>query len=266
MSKETINVDFSEYMRDNFSDSVNDVNGTRSTSMKSSMKGKLQVYERHIGDNKKLYLVSESPNLIVYRGRQWLLQRALNQDVVDDVTLAEGAQTTLRSWKGKYLSWFSIGTGGAVSGSPLTATSPALTDTNLDTPASIGAGSNYKTVYKDTANQDFHKFDTGYPRFCWDSEISDTGVGGSSVKDPVTGGLHPADAFLVGCIQVTLDYTEGNGTGYQDINEVGLYVSSSNLIAYSHPNNDMELFARSTFSTIRKTDDRQLIFIWKLYF
>jgi len=56
---------------------------------------------------------------------------------------------------------------------------------------------------------------------------------------------------------------------YQDINEAGLFVAPTFTNLTGNPvnaANNPEIFARVTFPTIRKRDDRELVFNWYLYF
>jgi len=220
-------------------------------------KGKVRIHERKIeGTDKKLYFVTESNNLIVYRGRNWLLQRAFNNDMDNRA-----------NWKDKYLSWLAVGTGGAVSGSPLEPSSPELPNFELNNHGTMNAGTRFVTV----DGKDYHNFDTGYPKFLNDPDVENDDLAtGCTAVDPEDGQTYRCDKFLIGLIKVTLTSAEANGGteagDYQDISEAGLYISPSNSLSASFGADDMSLFARVCFSTIRKDINRELIFSWYLYF
>lgn len=220
-------------------------------------KGRVRIFSR---DAKKKdsepKLEVDSSNLIVYRGRNWLMQRAFNQDL-----------TNRDGWKDKYISWLSIGTGGAVGGSPLEPSAPELPNHQLSAHGTINAGSNYVTVN----GKDYRKFDSTYPKFLNDPDVNNSLLPtGCTAQDPYDGITYRCDKFLIGIIKATLLSEEGNGGtevgDYQDISEAGLYVSPSNQLSYSFASDDMQMFARVCFSTIRKTIDRELIFTWYIYF
>lgn len=214
-------------------------------------KGRVMIHERKVGDS-KLYLVEDTSNLIVYRGRDWLLQRAFNK----------GFGT--RTWQDKYISWFAIGTGGAVSGNPLTPTSPELPDYLLNTHGTVNAGSRYITV----GGLDYHDFDTNYPTFIHDTDVTET-VYGPSFTD-INGVTNPSDSVLIGLTKVTIASNECNGgtdpADYQDISEAGLFVSPKNTVGDPPSAGQLELFARVCFSTIRKDYTRELVFSWFCFF
>lgn len=205
-------------------------------------KGKVEIYEKKIeGTDKVLYLISKQDNLIVYHGRNWLMQRVFD----DDLDATPGYST----YK---LGWFAIGTG-ATPSNPLTPTAPALANTVLATHGVIGSGTNYVTV----GSKQYHKFDS--ITFQEDDEV--TSYSGS-------------DNYLVTKITTTLTEDEANNDEgnsgysgyeyYQDINEAGLFVSDA--LTVSPVPTTMQLFARVTFPTIRKTNTRGLVFHWYIYF
>ena len=221
-------------------------------------KGRVRIHARDLdGKGGKPYLIEDTSNLIVYRGRNWLMQRAFAKDMVG----REG-------WKDRFISWFAVGTGGAIAGQPLVAEEPSLPNCGLGIHGTIGSGTswlqceNYAGVM-----QDFHKFDSGYPQFINDPEIENFGLCTTDTNiDPLDGATYNSDKFLIGMTKTTISADECNGTDYQDISEAGLFISPSNSMNYTFSPRDMEIFARVTFSTIRKTSDRELIFSWLIYF
>lgn len=263
-------------------------------SMGNKLRGRVKIHSKYKGETKKT-LIHDDHNLIVFRGRNWLMQRAFNQNMgmngwQGSGSGVGGAPTTLRAWKDWYISWFSIGTGASISGSPLDVQSPDLTNYQLAAQGKIGGTKGVIINAKDYMN-----FDDDFPRFLNDPDLDNDGIeetGDGEDDDLLYAALDPnapifhdpekgdpgnfnADSFLIAKVQITLGVDEGNADesnpgaddAYQDINEAGLYVSPTHLIAqYPNPAPDPEIFARVTFSTIRKTNLRELIFSWYIYF
>ena len=206
--------------------------------------GKVQIYERKIGGtDKKLYLIGETSNIIVYRGRHWLIQRAFNKSFNSNL-------------KDLYIGWFAVGTGGLVGGDPYTPSQPDLKDTQLGNHAPLGSSDNIITFN----DKQYHCFDGAnntsptYPEFQADPEIDE------SAGD---------NRYLVSNIAVTLCSEEGNGTGSggetkQFLSEAGLFVSDSRTP--SPMPTVMEMFARTTFTAREKSSDNELVFNWYIFF
>jgi hypothetical protein len=195
-------------------------------------KGRVNIFERK--DDGSLPKIEDTSNLIVYNGREWLAQRAVNQAFI-------GQPTTNPQ---NYINWFGLGTGGA-GANLLIPIVPTAADYQLNQQVVINSA---------------------------DSELA------------YGGRLHPFDSIefledtannnriLIVSISTTISKTEANGpnngsgpTDYYDLNEAGLYTSNSN-----DPNvfilSTLKLFARVTFSTIRKNVNRSLVFVWYIYF
>jgi len=237
IEKQTIN--FKDNQQSNLVDSF-------SENQKSNLRprGEVKIFEKRIeGTEKKLYLVGQSSNLIVYHGRNWLMQRAFGQDY------NTGA---FSGWSDLKIGWFAIGTGAAPS-DPMTPTAPTLGDIALATHGTITNGTSFVTV----SAKEYHTFDS----ITYEVDSDATGYVGY-------------DNYLKAKIQTTLTSTEANSDGgasgysgytyYQDINEAGLYFS--NVSTVSPPPTTVEMFARVTFATIRKTNTRELVFNWYIFF
>ena len=226
-----------------------------------SIKGRVIIKERKIGD-KKFYTVEDTSNLIVYHGRNWLMQRAFNTDM-----------TNRTGWKSKYISWFGVGTGGqAGGGDPLVPASPTLADCVLDTPGTLNPMGSSRWVLVD--GEEYMNYDSGYPKFLHDPDITyDDLCAGCLETDPIDSTSYKCDGFLIGLVKCTITASEGNQGGndpepeddYQDISEAGLFVAPTTTPG-SIVSGDMDIFARVCFSTIRKNKDRELQFSWYLYF
>lgn len=232
-------VNFSDYERGNLKDAFSEGDSV-------DCHGRVQIYEHRIdGSGKKLFLIRDSTNLVVYRGRSWLAQRAANTSM-----------SGYSGWEDMYISWFAIGTGGTVSGHPLTPSSPNLTNIELSNHGVIDSGMRYVTF----DGKQYHRFDDSYPVFDADTEISASGLGNAN------------DRKLKVRFVTTLSTDEANNDGgvsdnsaYQEISEAGLFVSDTNTISSPAPTK-MQLFARNTFPTIKKTNRVELVFSWVIYF
>ena len=258
--KEKIKIKISDYQRNNLRDEISD----------RPRKNRVRVYSRIPGED-KVTLESDTTNLILYRGRDWLMQRAFYKDL-DSIT-----RTT---WKDKYISWFAIGVGAALPATPLVQINPTSPDIALAVHGLIGSGIRYVTVN----SKQYHLFDTGYPQFLNDPDIVNADLANDCTHiDPVDSNTYRCDKYLIAQIITTLPSSECNGDGvstgcgvyssgplagknYQDINEAGLFVSPSNSTGYSFLPDAMDIFARVTFPTMRKDERRELIFSWLVYF
>lgn len=240
MFKKEFNI--KEFSRNTIVDKSN-INGYSSDN--SRVSGKVEIYAHYLEDpEKKIYLLRRQNNLVVYRGRNWLAQRVANSSI-----------SGYSYWQDMYLSWFAIGTGGAVAGNPLTPSAPSLTDGTLSSHGVIDSGMRYVTVN----SKQYHKFDDGYPTFVEDNDIETSGL------------YNSRDRQLILKTITTLTTDEANDddgisdpSSYQEINEAGLFISNSNSI--SSPPTQIELFARTTFPTIKKNDQVELIFNWYIFF
>ena len=252
---ERIGIRINDYPKKNFDDELVCGEMVKEANSAKPRMGRVRIHERRLDEDggKKLYLVEDINNLIVYRGRNWLAQRAFNTNL-----------TNRPYWKDKYISWLAIGTGGAVVGQPLTPTSPVLEDCALNAHGTVG-GDRCVTVN----SKDYHAIDISYPKFLHDPDVTETLCSDCSEQDSIDLTTYRCDQFLIGLVRTTIVASEANGISpatYQDISEAGLFVSPSNDLTYSFAPTDMQLFARVCFSTIRKQDSRELIFSWYIYF
>jgi len=217
-------------LKDNYSNYTKDEFG----SIDQRPKGLVEIFEKFPGEDRKLL---ERKNLVVYQGRSQLMQRAFNQ-------AAEGWSAATPT---TYLSWFALGNGGTLS-NLLIPIVPKSTDTDLT----------QKIIINSTASTcidsgKYHPFDSV-----------------SFLEDASNN-----NAKLISAITITVGTNDANGpdgTTYYDLNEAGLYVSDSvDPTDFSGPSGAthlalLKMFARVTFSSIRKTSERQIIFLWHIYF
>lgn len=201
-------------------------------------KGWVEAYEKLPDGSLKLI---ERSNLVLYQGRQFLLQRAFNKtlDTNND--------------QDSFISWFGLGTGGTGS-NLLIPIVPKLTDTELISPAII----NNKSGTNCIKSGKLHPLDS--VTFLPDTENK--------------------NKYLIASIVVTIGEDDANGpaggatvSDFYDLSEAGLYISDSTAQsdfttapdAASHLST-IKLFARVTFSTLRKFNERQIVFNWLVYF
>ena len=196
--------------------------------------GEVHVFE--IDDKGKRQLVRKN-NLVVYNGREVLAQMLISKNNPDS-----GA--TSKNTKDHFLSWFGLGNGGVLSADPLDPIPPTLTNTDLNSEVMISA--------TDSSNADYHLLSesgyskTGYYKHPFDQVEFE--------RDPLND-----DKWLILKVTVTIGVDDANG---EQISEAGLFTAISDVAGSS---GDFFLFARVSFSSIVKTSDRRLVFVWYLY-
>jgi hypothetical protein len=185
-------------------------------------KGFVEIYS--IDEHGKKQKVGKS-NLVLYKGREWIASRLCNK-INDDINQVPS----------EFISWFGLGNGGAPTSAPLAPATPTndLDSLSNEIPfhasdsscADLRSGQYYK-----------HPFDT--------IEFQ---------KDSLN-----EDSWLILKITTTISVDHANG---YNLNEAGLYTSTSNVGGHGGPFN---IFSIVTFPSIVKDDTRQLVFYWYLY-
>jgi len=165
-------------------------------------------------------------NLVVYLGREWLAVRA-----------TKTANGNITPTHDEFISWFGVGVGGTLPGDPFDPVSPTNEDTDLDDAVGINA--------TDATCADFH--DGYYYKHPFDNITFE--------QDPEN-----SNSWLLARVVITLGSLDANGN---QLSEAGLFTSPSSSGGSSGP---FHLFSRVTFPTIVKNTNRQLIFVWYLYF
>lgn len=237
----------------NIKDDVREVDDYFSIGKQKRPKGRVLIHGRKTG-SKEFNLVEDTENLVVYRGRHWLMQRAFYSAI--------GA----RDWKGYYITHFAVGSGGALVTSPLSPIAPALTNYQLGTHGVIDNGT-FDTV----SGNEYFRFDTGYPIFLHDEDITDYTGDGCTHTDSLSVSGN-CDRELIAKVQVSIASDQCNdsdnvanpglpGDPYQDLSEAGLFVTDS-----ATSPTVTKMLARVSFSTIRKDLHRELVFSWFIYF
>ena len=198
-------------------------------------KGYVEIYDV-LEDGKKKLLGRH--NLVLYQGREWLAQRAVNQN---NTNLTDSDV----SRRDAFINWFGLGDGGVLPADPLDPVPPELTDTDLYARVMINA--------TDSSAADYHVVSVGYPETgYYKSPFDSVSFEQDSLND---------DNWLVIKIETVIGVDDANGN---QLSEAGLFTSpsSSGGMANTGP---FFLFARVTFPSIIKTTDRRLIFTWYLY-
>lgn len=215
--------------RDYYGDNclVDQVNANRPQERKPQ--GEVHIYEDTGKGTKKLIHKS---NLVLYFGREMLAQRLVN---------FENAYTT--PTKDEYVSWFGLGDGGVRPADPLDPTPPISTDTDIY--------SNVMISELTSSYGDYHVAGGSYPKTgYYKKQFDSIEFERDALND---------DKWLVIRIQTTIDANDANG---EQLSEAGLFSAESNLAAYS---GQFSLFARVTYPSLIKTEERRLIFVWYLY-
>jgi hypothetical protein len=187
--------------------------------------------------NGELKIIQKS-NLIVYQGREWLLQRAFGTEL-------QGSNPIFYD---RYLKWFGLGCGGGEPGNPLQPGTTNAWDTDLIQPLRI--------------NPDATEVDTRYAS----KEINSSMTTGyykefSSVtrkEDPANGYTFENKQFypeLIAEIRIELSSEDGNGEsglGYADINEAGLYID--NPLTYTPSSSSASMDTLGIYSIIKLSE------------
>ena len=209
---------------------LNDSVGPGDRTKKERPEGYVEIYEVDDSGNRKLL---GKHNLVLYIGREMLVQRALN---------IENLSTT--PTKDEFITWFGLGDGGVNPGDPMDPSPPVLTDIGLSSEIMITASdvsaADYNTVDGDHPEE-------GYYKIPFDSVTYEQDV----FND---------DKWVVAKIVTTIGVTYANE---KQISEAALFTASSSAGLYT---GQFTIFSRVTFPSIVKTSDRRLIFSWYLYF
>jgi hypothetical protein len=174
-------------------------------------RGEVSIYDKLPNGNLKII---EKSNLIVFQGREWLLQRAFGPEL-------QGANDL----QDRYIKWFGLGNGGGEPGNILQPGETRAWDTDL--------------VNAIVINPNVDISDSRYaPR-----EISGTKINGyykqfASVvrkEDPANGYQIEGQQFypeLIAEMRIEISSEDGNGndgTGYSDLNEAALYIDNPSI-------------------------------------
>lgn len=194
--------------------------------------GIVEIYD--VDKDGKKQLVRKS-NLVVYRGRESLAQFLVK---LDNTNLAVDQQARYH-----YLCWFGLGDGGALPADPFVPVPPANENDDLESNVMILASSSIAA--------DFHTAggvypETGYYKIPFDQITFES--------DP-----YNDNRYFVLKIETTVDVSYVND---KELSEAGLFTATSGTPGHA---GTFLLFARVTFPTILKDENRRLLFTWYLY-
>jgi len=205
-------------------------------------RGEVHIYEQ-LDDGKK-ELVHKS-NLIVYLGREMLAQRLVNVN-----------NTSVDPTKDEWLQWFGVGDGGVRPADPLDPTPPINDDEYLYSPVMISDTTS--SLYADPhsagevrAGDSYVYPDDGFYKKIFDQDDTNPVEFETDILND--------DKYLVIKITTTIGADDANG---QQLSEAGLFSAASSTGGYA---GQFSLFARVTYPSLIKTEDRRLIFVWYLY-
>lgn len=194
-------------------------------------KGVVEIFE--VVDNEKRKLIHKG-NLVVYLGREMLIQRALNYNNVN-----------VTPTKDEFICWFGLGDGGVRPADPLIPIPPVNTNNDLSSPVMIN--DSIITIYADYQTIAGIYTKEGYYKKRFDSIEFES----DNLND---------DRYLITKITTTIGVNDANG---EQLSEAGLFSAESDTGGYS---GQFSLFAKLTFPALIKTADRRLIFLWYLFF
>lgn len=269
-------------IHDNQRSNLHDCFGTSPFAIKRN-RVVVQTRDKNTG---KLDLVDDTHNLIVYHGRSWLAQRAVNLNLGMVNTegspwdsSSTGTPVVREHYRDMYINWLAVGINGAPSETPMEPNNTYSSDYALGNQCYIynsGSAGTGNLLYD---SKHYHKIDDSYPQFIEDTDVTteppddETSLGGYGAVEGTLYGAYKADSYLKVLYKTTLGLTEcngPNGSSQYDINEAALFVSPShdpnNEIFTSHETDMVQMFAKVNFSTVRKNANREIIFSWYLYF
>jgi len=228
MAKQTIN------LLDNYSPMLKEKIHTENF----TPKGVVGIYDKLPNGNLKLI---ERKNLIVYQGRNWLMQRAFGPELQGRSELSE-----------RYIKWFGVGTGGGEEGNPLQAGLTRAWDKDLIAPLAINAAGvlpNYtsRTIGGVESPGYFKSFSSVVRK---DDPANMYEINGVT--------YYPA---LIAEIRIEIASEDANGTdgsGYADINEAGLFIDNPDAYEASSSSADTEYSIHS----IQKMDASTMRYIF----
>lgn len=198
----------------------------RGDSSKPGFKGFVEIYKK--SKNDKNYLLHAKSNLIVYGGREWVLQKLFG---------LENTSATVKTPPNYGIYWVSFGDGAAPTTDPLNPTPPLNNDTTLCHEITIGDN---KTIY--AGNGTKKKIDS--KEFVQDNAND--------------------NRYLIMQLNITLSELEANNFS---INEAGLWVANSDKPEDdpNDPASEFYLFAHVTFPSIVKDPNLTLQILWYIY-
>ena len=210
MSKNVFNIN--ENYRRNLKEEIRMVSDCAS----SKLHGEVSIFEKRKSGNLKLI---EKPNMIVFSGREWLVERAFG-DVITDYSAEKSSYA---------INCFGIGVGGGEPGNPLQAGATIPNDTDLSQPVRmrsdlVSTDPGYEMYTSRTIDGEAAPVYGYYKRFS--SVIKKQDHANPYVVSGNT--LFPS---LIAEVRIELSSDDCNQPdSYQDINEAALYCSNPLLV------------------------------------
>lgn len=229
MEEKNMEIKITDRYGDNLSDSC--FTRKKAKDVDDRPKGFVEIYEVDNNGNKQL--VGKN-NLVVYMGREWLVSRAFNK-----------TNSFITPKPAEFITWFGVGDGGCPIADPMNPTSPANTNTDLSNSVMINSLDAHCADYRDPDPE--HPEYKGYYKHPFD-EVS--------FEQDTDNYNH----WLIMKITTTLGGSDAN-TFY--VNEAGLFTAENEMGGSTGP---FHLYARVTFPSIMKTNARQLMFVWYVFF
>ena len=290
-----------ENEKKNLKDNINVRNG-----MFTPKKNKVQVFSRDVNTDEQLLETQSSNLIVYHGRSWLMQRALgfplgaygdATSTPWDNTEYADVSTNQRDQYQNMYICWFAVGQGGAnVNVTPLEPYVTYSTEYQLIDHVPIGGTAgpgtgNLRYVHPSPidATRDYHQFDITYPTYSVDPDIV-PGEGGT--EDPnyldmesadstsaIYYGGYKADSYLRATVSVTISPEQCNGPAYYDavpgeeyryLNEAGLYVARSHVAdtvtGYDDGFNEIQMFAKVNFSSVRKDDTRELQFLWHLYF
>lgn len=229
MEEKTVEIKITDRYGENLSDGLD---RKKRSKPDERPKGYVEIYE--VSNDGKKELVGKN-NLVVYLGREWLVSRAFNS-----------VNSYITPQPDEFITWFGVGDGGCPISDPMDPVSPANTNTDLDNSVMINSTDMHCADYRDP-DPDEHPEYKGYYKHPFDEVTFEQDSDNYN-------------RWLLMRVTTTLGASDAN-TYY--INEAGLFTASSENGGYAGP---FHLYARVTFPSIMKTNARQLMFVWYVFF
>jgi hypothetical protein len=221
-------------------------------------------------------------NLITYRGRAWLAQRAFNLNLgapSNNRSNNDSTSVVTPGYASKYISMVGVGYDSSGGSCALDPTDVYESDYELAGHGTVWSAGNsvnsgnfwYRQTNSPATYRQYHRIDSSYPVFLDDWNVSGGGTNSGYVKDPrydsymenVLYNTYKIDSYLKALVRVTITPVECNGPKfynessageyYQDINEFGLFV------APYHSSDD------ATYLTYRTANPSTATYNWKKY-
>jgi len=205
MSKQTITLN--DKYHKNLRDSVGVSSG--------NLRGEVGIYEK--SKSGSLKQIGEKKNMIVYGGREWLMQRAFG-------SILTGSSS---DYYNKTIRWFGIGNGGGESGNPLQAGATQGQDTTLLSPVRLRSDMVAPNPPSVPGDPGYYLYASDYlGNHGYYKTFSSVIIRQDNGNPYVSGGI-TTYPNLIAEIRIELTSDDATNGSYEDLNEAALFVSDS---------------------------------------